>query len=278
MKKLLITLLLVVVTRGVFATVGDDNATSKLYVDTNVATRQDAVDANDANTVMTYTDTAGTVGTKAIYDSTSSYAEQQNALVSADVANAAIMNAINMEFECAEWNPAFEEGVDCWKWRIHNSTPRPSGKNLFDLQNSKVLLLSTNDVEILKKPNGYTVTYPKTASNIYVLALVELGDINNFLGKTLKISAQSSCINGGRSVYELTMCDDDGGNRTGAERTLAVPEHPDANLTKVAFRLYGTAGGTGTNPSCTYYDIQVEEGTTATAYEPYQNLYLPVGQ
>ena len=277
MKKLLITLLLVVVSRVAFATAGNNDATSKLYVDTNVATRQDAATANNANTVMTYTDTAGTVGTKAIYDSTSSYAEQQNALVSADVANAAIMNAINMEFECAEWNPAFEEGVDCWKWRIHNSTPRPSGKNLFDLQNSKVLLLSTNDVEILKKPNGYTVTYPKTASNIYVLALVELGDINNFLGKTLTISAQSSCINGGKSMYFLVMRDDDG-NSTGNGHTLAVPEHPDANLTKVAFLLYGTAGGAGTNPSCTYYDIQVEEGSAATAYEPYQNLYLPQNQ
>ena len=107
----------VAVSRGALATASNDDATSKLYVDTTVATRQDAVDANTTNTVMTYTDTVGTVGAKNIYDSTGSYAEQQDALVSADVANTAIMNAINMEFTCAEYNP--NDATDCWKWSIN---------------------------------------------------------------------------------------------------------------------------------------------------------------
>ena len=124
MKKILITLLAVAVTHGVLATVTNDNATSKLYVDNNAEMRQDAVDANTANTVMTYTDTAGTVGTKGIYDASGSYAEQQNLLVSADVANAAIMNAINMEFTCAEYNP--NDDTDCWKWQIR-ATEVPTG-------------------------------------------------------------------------------------------------------------------------------------------------------
>ena len=126
MKKLLITLLVVTISCGAFATAGNDDATSKLYVDTETAARQDAVDANNANIVMTYTDTAGIVGTKGIYDSTGSYAEQQNALVSADVANNAIMNAINMEFTCAEYNPNDE--TDCWKWSI-NTVPEQSVPN-----------------------------------------------------------------------------------------------------------------------------------------------------
>ena len=126
MKKLLITLLAVTISCGAFATAGNDNATSKLYVDTTVATRQDSVDANDANTVMTYTATPGTVGTKAIYDSTGAYAAQENALVSADVANNAIMNAINMEFTCAEYNP--NDATDCWKWSI-NTVPEQSVPN-----------------------------------------------------------------------------------------------------------------------------------------------------
>ena len=123
MKKLLITLLAVTISCGAFAIVANDNATSKLYVDTTVATRQDSVDANDANTVMTYTATPGTVGTKGIYDSTGAYAAQENALVPADVANNAIMNAINMEFTCAEYNP--NDATDCWKWSI-NTVPEQS--------------------------------------------------------------------------------------------------------------------------------------------------------
>ena len=269
MKKLLITLLTIVVTHGAFATASNDDATSKLYVDTTVATRQDAVDANTANTVMTYTDTAGTVGTKGIYDATGSYAEQQNTLVSADVANNAIMNAINMEFVCAEWNPAFEEGVDCWKWRIHNTTEHSASRNLFDISTAQIYRSSASG-----SLSSITKFYPegtKPDAVTYAIAVIP------------------------NTTYTLSKR---GGNRLTIgcfkEPTVPGPQDivPDYTIQGVTDVFDGSY--TFTTPSdCVWIvvglknqspdiedptDIMLEYGAVATAYEPYQNLHLPVGE
>ncbi len=112
MKKIIIAIMLVFCATTVRA--GNTNiSTSQYYVDTNAATRQDAVPANNANSVMTYDSTSPDgIGTKAIYDTTATYETQTNALVTATTANAAIINGINSEFVCANppkcnlWNLA----------------------------------------------------------------------------------------------------------------------------------------------------------------------------
>ena len=106
MKKFLAFLICVLVTGTTFAT-GENVATSKAYVDTAVAQKQDAIPANDGTAqVLTNTGTPGSVGTKNIYDSTGEYAEQTGALVTAGDFNTAVQNAIDMEFTCIEWNAA----------------------------------------------------------------------------------------------------------------------------------------------------------------------------
>ena len=268
MRKFLMTLLAVSVVRNAFATAGDDDATSKLYVDTNVATRQDAATANNANTVMTYTDTAGTVGTKGIYDASGSYAEQQNALVSADVANAAIMNAINMEFECAEWNP--NDDTDCWKWRIHNTTERASGKNLFDISQITNKSQTSNTTKIVNNGDG-SIAVTDSIANSAIITTQTLAQLAPDLiaGRTYTLSFNTT------GCAESVLIKNLSGSvrvkwRSGESETI-TEDMLDSNI--FFYACYN-----GQTPStATISDIQIEEGTTATAYEPYQNLYLPAG-
>ena len=154
-----------------------------------------------------------------------------------------------------------------------NPTPHAAGKNLFNIAKAKEIYKTSPFIKSTKNPNGYTITYD-TGTTRCALILFEWGDINDFLGKTLTLSTKSTCTDGGNAISFIGISNDDGTVR----QVLAdIPEHPDANMTKVVLWLYSHCGSSTvtTNPSCTYYDIQVEEGTTATAYEPYQNLYIP---
>ena len=265
MNKLLITLLTFMVTHGAFATASNDDATSKLYVDTTVATRQDAVPANNANTVMTYTDTAGTVGTKGIYDATGSYAEQQNALVPADVANAAIMNAINMEFECAEWNP--NDDTDCWKWRILN--PVNPSRNLFDINRVPNVNWGT---KIVNNYDG-TITVTGMLTNTAVITRLTLSELvpDLVVGNTYTLSLQSEY----HDREEITLIYGTDSNRivyrwlNGNSRTIT-----QTDLDSIVYFQAPTS-----MVPINIWDIQIEEGTVATPYQPYgENTYLPQNQ
>ena len=267
MRRLLITLLAVVVTHGAYATAGNDDATSKLYVDTTVATRQDAAPANNANTVMTYTDTAGTTGTKGIYDATGSYAEQQNALVPADVANAAIMNAINMEFKCAEWNPNTEiPETDCWKWQILN--PVNPSRNLF---NGDIIPNTLNSYGGIINNHDGTFTVTAGPSNSYYRTTKKLSELAPGIevGKTYILSFKST------TRQYMTLSYYDGQNNI--HHYMWYSGTP-LQITETFFdATFAFQASTGT--TTTISDIQIEEGTVATPYQPYgENTYLPQNQ
>ena len=233
------------------------------------------------NQVLTNTGTAGEYGTKGIYNATGEYAAQTQNLVDAATMNAGVQNAIDSEFQCIEWLDPNDHSSDCLLFDIFGTTAKSASKNLFNLDNTKVIYKSSTEITTTKNSDGFTVTYPTTATtSSYSFVFVELGDINDFRGKTLTISAKSRCENGGKALYSLTRTNDNATSRPdiGGRTTLTIPNTPDDGMTKIAFRLYATAGGAGTNPSCTYYDIMVEEGAVATAYEPYKNLYIPAGE
>ena len=118
MKNILAFLVCVLVADAAFAT-GENIATSKAYVDTAVAQKQDAILANDgAVQVLTNTGTAGAVGTKNIYDSTGAYGEQIESLVTAGDFNTAVQNAIDAEFECIAWRNPDDHSSDCMLVKI----------------------------------------------------------------------------------------------------------------------------------------------------------------
>ena len=281
MKKIIMSLVCLLVASGAFAA-GENIATSKAYVDNAVAQKQEKIPANDgAAQVLTNTGTPGEIGTKNIYNSTGTYSEQTDSLITAGDFNTAVQNAIDTEFECIAWRDPNDHNSDCMLVQIRGVTDSPSGKNLFDVNNAKIILKSLPEPTVDKTSDGLTVTYQGTfsdASHAYAFVMVELGNINKFLGKTLVMSANKNCVNGGTPAYSIAMCNDDCTIRSGTGRSIDIPQQPDAGLTKVAFRLYATAGGTGTNPACTYTNIQVEEGSNVTSYEPYQNLYIPQNQ
>ncbi len=120
MKAFLISVICAAMALPAFAA-GENVATSKAFVDTVVALKQDKIPANSGTTqVLTNTGTAGNVGTKNVYDSTATYSDQTDALVDAVTMNTAVQNAINAEFKCVQYNP--NDPNDCWLVDIFGST------------------------------------------------------------------------------------------------------------------------------------------------------------
>ncbi|MBO7509472.1 MAG: hypothetical protein J6T57_04330 [Alphaproteobacteria bacterium] len=273
MKKFIIAFVLLACACAAYSE-NESAVTSKEYVDAGVSGKQDTLTITGTNTVMTYDSSQSTgLGQKAIYTPGSDYATQQTALVTASTANAAIQNAINGEFVCYEYNP--NDPTDCWLVTIKNTTPHSASKNLFNLTTANVLYRTPSDTTYQKHQNGYTVIAPLDDGANFIV--IEFDTITDYLGKTLTISAQTSCTGTTSWVYNLTLCDDNGGNRiSGTGRTITIPSQPDSVHTKIAFRLYAFHGETG--DSCTYTNIQIEEGATATEYEPFENMYLPQNQ
>ena len=119
MKKILIFLIGIIIIIPTFA--ADEHiATSKAFVDSAVAQKQDKIPANNGvPQILMNTGTPGNVGTKDIYDSNGSYAEQTDALITAGDFNTALQNAIDSEFECVGWNPRDQN--DCWFVKIRGT-------------------------------------------------------------------------------------------------------------------------------------------------------------
>ncbi len=116
MKQFIFAITLALCTTVVQAA-NENAATSKEYVDTELATKQPTISAQGNNVVMTFDSTATNgIGTKNIYDPSGDYASQQDALVTAQTANAAVQMAINGEFECVLYDP--DNPTDCWWWNI----------------------------------------------------------------------------------------------------------------------------------------------------------------
>ena len=125
MQKFIIAIMCVLGISGAYAA-NENAATSKEYVDTAVATKQPTIPAQENNVVMTFDSTAGNgIGTKQIYDESASYASQENALVTAGTANAAVQMAIKGEFECVLYDPY--NPTDCWWWNIKSAQRLPAG-------------------------------------------------------------------------------------------------------------------------------------------------------
>ena len=112
MKKIIISIIGAMVINAAFAA-GENIATSKAFVDAGVAQKQEKIPANNGTAqVLTNTGTPGETGTKDIYDSTGTYSEQTDALVTAGQFNTAVQNAIDNEFTCIQYNP--NDPTDCW--------------------------------------------------------------------------------------------------------------------------------------------------------------------
>ena len=118
MKKFLLSFLFLVV--GI--AYADNTITSKEYVDGQVATLQTQIPAKNTNTVVMNTGTAGTIGEKAIYDTTAAYGAQTDALVTAGAFNSAVQNALESEFVCVEWQGDVHDNAHCLLYEVRGAT------------------------------------------------------------------------------------------------------------------------------------------------------------
>ena len=261
MKKLLISIIGALTVCSAFA-VGENIATSKAFVDAGAQQKQDTIPANDGTAqVLTNTGTPGEIGTKNIYDSTGAYATQTDSLVTAGQFNTAVQNAIDTEFECIAWRDPNDHSSDCMLVQIRGVTDSPSGKNLLEpsfMDNSTYGPITVNGysyraARVLPTENGKT--YTLSANLTYT------GGFYYYIHKVLSNGTTSSPCpymwynnDNNIQVHPCTF--------TASDNAEYVVFWADDDYSK---------------SHLTISDYQMEEGSTATAYEPYQNLYLPSG-
>ena len=174
MKKFLLSFLFLVV--GI--AYADNTITSKEYVDGQVATLQTQIPAKNTNTVVTNTGTAGSVGEKAIYDTSVAYGTQTDALVTAGAFNSAIQNALESEFVCVEWQGNVHDNAHCLLYEVRGAA-----------QN-----------QIL--PSGYTqLEYLESTGTQYIDTSILWNNITRFRGKAqqselsgLNLALLSGCL------------------------------------------------------------------------------------
>lgn len=152
-----------------------------------------------------------------------------------------------------------------------------TGKNLFSLDNDTVFAKEICD--ITKKTNEITLTATGSSDTLfcqYVCYLAE-GVTKYFRGKTITVSAKHKTNNSSLSpVVFINLYDSDNKViadeksiyfKRGSSVTVIVPK--ETAKIRFAFRvdqLRGQAVGNYVR----MYDIQAEEGSTATSYEPYK--------
>ncbi len=272
MKKIIISIMCMLGITTAYAE-NENAATSKEYVDTAIATKQPTVPAAGNNVVITFDSTADNgIGTKQIYDESASYVEQQNALVTAGTANAAVQMAINGEFYCKEYSTI--DPTDCWLWGIK---PHTTGKNLFDKNDSTMQFngyLSYSYAEggqlfvLTSSTKGYKTLFIKANPNTTytVQRRTDLGSCYN----RMRICSFSDTPSNEDSCLILNLID----NATTRTATFTTPT--DAKYIGIYVRYCETQPGTDWDEFLNAF--QVELGSTATEYEPYPQTYLPENQ
>ena len=226
-------------------------------VNTGLENKQDEIGAANTNTVVTYTGTPGTLGQKGIYQDTGTYASQQDNLIDAGTFNAALKNGLDNEFVCAGYATTGE----CWLWSIDNETENRS-PNLFDISNI------SNVSGIVNNGDG-TITVTTTASSSAVSSGKKLSRLAPGLevGKTYTLSFKTTGTE--RYIYL---------RKDASSSTTWLLSSPTRTMTQDLLDSYVYFYASGISTTATISDIQIEEGTTATSYVPYGNIYIPQNQ
>ncbi len=255
MKKILVSLYLMFCF-GVAFGVGENIPTSMGYVDEGVSQKQPKIEATTtgANQVLTNTGVEGTYGKKDIYTTSATFDNQPKSLVDAQTVNAAVQNAINSEFQCYD--------NDCLLISVFSPTAQQT-KNLLDdsfMDNSTYVAVtingeSYNDAKILPTENNKTYTLSTT--------IVYTGSYYYYI-RAVKPDGTVFYPNGGHYMW---VRQSGGSGSVNKQFTFTTQD----NATYVVY----FAAGKG-NMALTNY--QMEEGSAATPYVPYGNIYMPTAQ
>ena len=264
MRKILISIIGVATICSAFAA-GENIATSKAFVDAGVAQKQDAIPANNGTAaVLTNTGTPGSVGTKNIYDSNASYSDQTDSLVTADDFNTAVQNAIDTEFECIAWRDPNDHTSDCMLVQIRGITENQS-KNLFDINQIPARVISSGGRVLVNNGDG-TLTVQPVSGNSAVSTELKLSQLapDLVIGKTYTLNFNTT----GTSKYIYLADPVRSSWFLGTSKTITQ------DMLDAIVSFYGSYPDL--TPQ-TISNIQIEEGTVATEYVPYGNVYMPSG-
>jgi len=241
--------------------VGENVPTSKSYIDSVLVDKQDTIERTTGNNqALTNTGTAGEYGTKDIYDSTSSYAEQTDALIDAQTMNAAVQNAINAEFVCISWVDD-DPSKDCLLMEIRGKTERRS-PNLFDIK-------KISNTDMIRNNGDGTLAITRTATNSAASTYKSLSELAPALvvGHTYTFNIVST-----DTLKLITI-------RTSTNPSVFVSWGAGTSKSMTQDLLDGIVYFYSYDPETAIIsNIQIEEGTTATPYQPYGNVYIPAGE
>lgn len=258
MKKVFVFLFCFIFIGTAFAT-GENVPTSKSYADNALIPKQNVIErATGAAQVLTNTGTSGEYGTKEIYNSSNSYTGQSGALIDAGTMNAAVQNAIDSEFECVDR----DGNNNCLLMNVRGETVNKT-KNLLDpsfmdkstYDTVTVYGVSIDRAKVLPTENGktYTLSADLTYTGTYYYYLV-------YVKPDGTRGSPSGCLN---------MWNNYNGEQVGTKnRTCTFTARN--NETYVVY--FATVASLRTLNLSNY---QMEEGETATLYEPYGNVYVP---
>ena len=269
MKKILLSFVVFVVG----AAYADNTITSKEYVDGQVAELQIQIPAKNVNTVVMNTDTAGEIGEKAIYNSNNDYAEQQDALVDAQTFNAAVQNALESEFVCIEWQGSVHDNAHCLLYEVKNAYHK--SKNLFDVSRIPERIGRADPYSTLLVNNGDgSITVTRAVNNSAALTGKTLQQLapDVVVGNTYILGFKTT-----GTVDYVLLYNAQSGNTTWQKNNPLVIQQKHLDSI-VYFYPGGKCTDDGQCPSATISNIQIEQGSVATPYVPYGNVYMPQGE
>ena len=261
MKKVFVFLFCFIFIGTAFAN-GESVPTSKSYVDNALTQKQNVIErATGAAQVLTNTGTSGEYGTKEIYNSSAAYAGQSDTLIDAGTMNAAVQNAIDSEFECVE----YDGNNNCLLMNIRgemlNKTKNLLNSSFMDKSTYNTVTVygvSIDRAKVLPTENNKTYTLSAdltyNGAYYYYLYYIKPDGTSGYPSGCSYMWANQDSGASGETYKKCTFTTQDG-----AKYVVSFANLPSLqNL--VALENY-----------------QMEEGSTATPYQPYGNVYIPSG-
>jgi len=271
MKNFLFVLMGVFVVAGAFAA-GENVPTSKGYVDSKLGEKQDNITATDAPRAIMNTGTAGEYGTKGIYDANGAYAAQTQNLVDAATMNAGVQNAIDSEFQCIEWVDPNDHSSNCLLMDVFGQTERRS-PNLFDI--SKIPERVTHGTLLINNGDG-SLTATGSATNSAVYTGRKLSELAPGLvaGKNYTLSLKTTAGSNWPQANQITLIN----LSVSPRRVFGWKENRTIQIDQELLDSDVYFQAPTTQVPNIISDIQITEGTVATPYVPYGNIYMPAAE
>ena len=110
--------------RAIITDVGDYDEGNELVtvgaINSALQDRQNQISAGTSGNLVTYTGSAGSVGSASVYNGSNAYSGQTTSLVQAQHVNAAAANAFNAHITCNTYATPNDPTSECVLWNVNN--------------------------------------------------------------------------------------------------------------------------------------------------------------